>query len=421
MPVSEILNQIKNTQGSNAKKEILRQHESNEILRSALKYGLDPFTPFNIVKVPKVKTRLEFPLSEKESWKEFFVVLDECASRDVTGNAAIDRVHACFSSVKPEDEAWMRKILKKHLAIGASTKTVNKVFPGLIPTFEVALAQKFEEKRLKGKTTVAVEPKLDGIRCFGIVEGGEAHLYARSGKLITNFNDTIGNELSMLPDGCYDGEIMGEDFVALMRQAYRKDNVITEGTYLALFDYLPITEWKTRKAQMTCGERYKELVMRVRGTSADDIARGYPPTRKPKYLKVVQRFYSNADYTEIKNLHDKFVLEGFEGAMVKDLTAPYKFGRGPEVMKLKAFHDVDLKIEKLLEGTGKHSGKLGSVAVDYLGVEVQVGSGFSDEFRETIWEDPDSFIGRMIEVRYQEVTPDGSLRFPTFVCFRNDR
>ena len=36
-------------------------------------------------------------------------------------------------------------------------------------------------------------------------------------------------------------------------------------------------------------------------------------------------------------------------------------------------------------------------------------------------EHPVGFIGRMIEVRYQEVTPDGSLRFPTFVCFRNDR
>ena len=55
------------------------------------------------------------------------------------------------------------------------------------------------------------------------------------------------------------------------------------------------------------------------------------------------------------------------------------------------------------------------------GVDVQVGSGFSDELRTSIWNDQASHIGRMIEVRYQEVTPDGSLRFPTFVCFRNDR
>jgi len=90
-------------------------------------------------------------------------------------------------------------------------------------------------------------------------------------------------------------------------------------------------------------------------------------------------------------------------------------------MKLKAFHDVDLPIDSLLEGTGKHEGKLGSVVVNFNGVDVQVGSGFSDELRTSIWNDQASHIGRMIEVRYQEVTPDGSLRFPTFVCFRNDR
>jgi DNA ligase-1 len=90
-------------------------------------------------------------------------------------------------------------------------------------------------------------------------------------------------------------------------------------------------------------------------------------------------------------------------------------------MKLKEFHDVDLPIEGLIEGTGKHTGKLGSVRVVFNGVEVQVGSGFSDELRESIWASPNDFMGRIIEIRYQEVTPDGSLRFPTFVCFRNDR
>ena len=302
----------------------------------------------------------------------------------------------------------MRKILKKHLAIGASTKTVNKVFPGLVPTFEVALAQKFEEKRLIGKERVGVEPKLDGIRCFTIVENGEALLYARSGKLISNFDSTIGKELTQLGDGCYDGEIMGKDFTAVMRQVHRKESVDVSNSYLSLFDFLPLKEWKSRKAVMPCWQRYAELRKRVAGGAW-------------RYLKTVPRYDSIADYTKIKNFHDEFVLDGFEGAMIKDLDAPYKFGRGPEVMKLKAFHDADLQIQALQEGTGKHSGKLGSVLVSYNGVDVQVGSGFSDELRETIWNKPADFIGRTIEVRYQEVTPDGSLRFPTFVCFRNDR
>lgn len=408
--VTDVLEEIKSIRGSNAKKELLESHSENEVLKKVLRYGLDPFMPFNIVKVPRVKLGCRsLPADETRRWNAFFDVANACAQRHITGNTAINAMHSVFENVSIEEERWMRKILKKHLAIGASTKTINKVFPGLIPTFDVALAQKFEKKRLKGRTEVAVEPKLDGIRCFAIVESGKALLYARSGKLISNFDSTIGAELQNLPDGCYDGEIMGKDFIALMRQAYRKENVDTDDTYLSLFDYIPMVEWKTRKATMPCRDRYTTLYDNL--MSAGDL----------KYLKHIPRYIVPADYDAIKGWHDDFVQQGHEGAMVKDLDAPYKFGRGPEVMKLKAFHDVDLKIERLLEGTGRHSGKLGSVVVNYHGVEVQVGSGFSDELREAIWSDPKSFVGRIVEVRYQEVTPDGSLRFPTFVCFRNDR
>ena len=407
MTISDILFEIKETSGSNDKKDILSKNSSNNLLKKVLRYSLDPFMPFNIVKVPKVKTRLQFPLGEEEGWNEFFRIADMCAHRELSGNAAVDAMQTCFSTVTLENEQWMRKTLKKHLAVGVSTKSVNKVFPDLIPTFEIALAQKFEEKRIVGKR-VCVEPKLDGIRCFAIVKNGTATLYARSGKQIINFDDTIGKELCSLGDGCYDGEIMGEDFISLMRQAYRKENINTLDTYFAIFDYLTLAEWENRKSVTRCEDRYASLMHIL-------------PPRGTKYLRAVNRFYCKPTYENIKELHDQFVKEGFEGAMVKDLDAPYKFGRGPEVMKLKDFHDVDLKIDKLLEGTGRHSGKLGSVVVSYQGVEVQVGSGFSDELRETIWSSPEEFVGRMIEVRYQEVTPDGSLRFPTFVCFRNDR
>ena len=72
MLISDILTKVKNTPGSNDKKEILASHSDNENLKKVLKYSLDPFMPFNVVKVPKVKTRLEFPLGEEDSWKEFF-------------------------------------------------------------------------------------------------------------------------------------------------------------------------------------------------------------------------------------------------------------------------------------------------------------------------------------------------------------
>ena len=123
----------------------------------------------------------------------------------------------------------------------------------------------------------------------------------------------------------------------------------------------------------------------------------------------------------LKESHDRWVAQGYEGIMIKDTDSLYSFGRDWSVMKYKAFFDADVPIIGLKEGTGKHQGKLGSFLVDYKGVEVNVGSGLNDELREQIWKDKDNHIGRIIEVRYQEETPDGSLRFPTFVCFRNDK
>ena len=409
--ITDVLEEIKQAAGSNLKKSIIAEHSDSEIFRRVLTYSFDPFVVFNVVKIPKVKALdRSVSMSERERWEVFFKAIDTCASREVTGNAAIELIRAAFCVVKPEEEMWMRRILKKHLAIGASVKTINSVIPGLIPTFEVALAQKFETKRLVGRETVFVEPKLDGIRCFAIVEKGDVKLYARSGKVISNFDTTIGPELLKLGDGCYDGELMGTDFIALMRQAYRKEDKDVTGTYLCLFDYLPIEEWQSKESVMSCHDRFETLLDKLSDSSVN-----------LSLVQPVDRFEIDADYDQIKEQHDEYVRDGFEGAMVKFCDAPYKFGRGYEVMKLKAFHDVDLPIDGLLEGTGKHEGKLGSVVVNFNGVDVQVGSGFSDELRTAIWNDQASYIGRMIEVRYQEVTPDGSLRFPTFVCFRNDR
>jgi DNA ligase-1 len=403
--VLKFFNDIQAAKGSNAKKVVLDQYIDNELIGRVLVYALNPYYAFNVVKVPKVKER--FPIDPDESWHLFFSNAEKCANREITGNAAIELMKSTFNKCSEPQEKWMRKILKKHLAIGVSTKSVNSVRSGFIPTFDVALAQKFDMKRVK-EDSVYVEPKLDGIRCLAVVEDGEAKIFTRAGKLITNFDSTLGRELAQLGDGCYDGEIMSNDFTDLMRQVYRKQNVDVSDVYLGLFDYIPLQEWKSKQGKLSCKERFTILSERLRVHDLD-------------YLRLVTRAVCKADYNLIKEYHDKFVEVGYEGAMIKDVTAPYCFGRDWSVMKFKAFFDADVPITALLEGTGRHSGKLGSFVVDYKGVEVRVGSGLTDDLREHIWSDKAAHIGRTIEVRYQEETPDGSLRFPTFVCFRNDK
>jgi DNA ligase-1 len=100
---------------------------------------------------------------------------------------------------------------------------------------------------------------------------------------------------------------------------------------------------------------------------------------------------------------------------------PYCFGRSDAVVKVKAFNDVDLRVTGFLEGRGRHKGSLGAILVNFNGVKVRVGSGFGDTDRAEVWADKEKFLGMTAEIRYQEITPDGSLRFPTFVCWRTDK
>jgi len=409
--VLDILEAISSAKGTNAKKELLSTYLDHYPFQRLIKYTFDPYRSFNVVKVPKVKKSNRKPIDPKLAWDNFLNNADACSRREVTGNAAINLMHHTFTHSSEQQEKWMRKVLKKNLAIGISTKTINKVMPGLIPTFDVALAQKFEYKRMS--QWVYVEPKLDGIRCLAVVDGGDVKLFTRAGKLITNFDDTVGKELSLLPSGAYDGEIMSNDFTDLMRQVYRKENKDVSDVYFAIFDYLTPEEWREKGITNS---------LKIRKNLLSGFINGAHKSKSLKYLKQVRyEPYLDPSEAQLKSEHDKWVEQGYEGIMIKDTDASYSFGRDWSVMKYKAFFDADVKVIGLQEGTGKHQGKLGSFLVDYKGIEVRVGSGLNDELREQVWSDQDNVIGRTIEVRYQEETPDGSLRFPTFVCFRNDK
>lgn len=415
MDIGTILNNIAETSSSNKKKEILSLHRDNTLLKKILEYAYDPFRNFNVVKVPSL-TKKELVLNEEQQWLAFFYVADACETRRVTGNAAIASLADTFSSISEENEKWMRKILKKHLNIGISTTTINKIWENLLPDFSVQLAEKFD-KDGKGKafldkrdiSTIAVEPKLDGIRCIAIVKNGVCTLYSRNGKSIPNFVETVGKDLLQFGDGVFDGEIMSADFLAMMSQFRRKNSVNTTDVKYFVFDWLPIDSWFTRSCNLTCQERREILEDMMINSKCD-------------FVSLIHRDIAKVE--DIVKMHDVYEAQGYEGVMIKVLDAQYTFDRSFTVMKLKMFSDIDVIISGLYEGKDgtKNRGSLGGIYVyTPQGVRVGVGSGFSDELRTEMWGNKDRYLGKLVEVRYQEVTEDGSLRFPTFRRFRNDK
>lgn len=49
-------------------------------------------------------------------------------------------------------------------------------------------------------------------------------------------------------------------------------------------------------------------------------------------------------------------------------------------------------------------------------------TAFTDEMRQQLWDNPDQYIGRLIEVQYKELFPSGNFRYVvTFLRFRDDK
>ena len=121
------------------------------------------------------------------------------------------------------------------------------------------------------------------------------------------------------------------------------------------------------------------------------------------------------------SLYNRFLDLGYEGAIVKNVKGLYRKRKHRDWMKLKEVNDVDLRVESLVQGEGKYHGMLGAVIVKFKNKRVSVGSGFSDEERELYWKEPNLIVGKVVEIHYHEVTPDGSLRHPRVFKIREDK
>ena len=90
-------------------------------------------------------------------------------------------------------------IITKNLILGISVLSINKVIEGLIPTFEVMLANSYFDKPeiVEGKE-FALTTKIDGGRIIAIKENGVVEFYTRAGQKYEGLVD-LENELKKIP------------------------------------------------------------------------------------------------------------------------------------------------------------------------------------------------------------------------------
>jgi DNA ligase-1 len=413
------------------------------ILLSAMQEGLDEFFEgvrmcldklytFGVKQVPEKDTVISAQGCE---WKIFKKLAEQLHRRELTGHAARDAINLVMGTATAEQwNGFYRRILIKDLRCGVSEKTVNSVATKNkfkqyeVPVFTCQLAHDSanHEKKLVGKKMLEV--KLDGVRVITIVyPDGKVDMFSRNGKEFTNFghiSDQISQVVKKSPPPypvVLDGEVMSENFQDLMKQVHRKESVGALDAVLHLFDFLPLSN-------------FMEGYWDKKQTDRTIMLKAWYDQHKSDLNAVTVLAHEIVDldtaegqktYTEVNK---RAVEGGYEGIMIKDLSAGYECKRSHAWLKLKPFIEVSLTIKDVEEGTGKNVGKLGAFIVEGMDdnklIKSNVGSGLTDEDRETFWKDKDSLIGQVIEVRADAVTQNQdavdeySLRFPRFMKFR---
>jgi len=111
---------------------------------------------------------------------------------------------------------------------------------------------------------------------------------------------------------------------------------------------------------------------------------------------------------------DRVTGLGGEGLMLRKPQSNYERTRSSTLLKVKKFLDTEVVVTSYEDGKGRHKGRVGALWVRLGdGKECKVGTGLKDKDREN----PPA-VGSIINVKYQEKTPDGLLRFPVYVGLR---
>jgi DNA ligase-1 len=134
--------------------------------------------------------------------------------------------------------------------------------------------------------------------------------------------------------------------------------------------------------------------------------------------------YEPVDINDVMKIAQQYQAEKYEGAMLKELSAPYLQGmRSKNWLKVKFSSTIDVMVIGAEVGKGMFSKTLGAVIVeDGGGNKFKVGTGFTSSERSELWTMHRAGIlaGSMAEVSVQRDGSSITARFPVWGRLRVD-
>ena len=411
--LQSFINEMNDSSSGNYKIETIKKHSDSEFLQKIFNYTYNPYKKYNVTS-KNCKKNSEL-LGHANTYGSIFTLLDDLANRVSTGHTSIANVNR-FILENIQHEKLIYNIIDRDLKMGASTSSINKVIPGCIPTFKVALANPYNVKRVDFKSGDWYgSRKLDGVRCICRKENDTVTFFSRSGKEFLTLGN-LENEILKIPGNfILDGEICmvdkdgNEDFQGIMKQIRKKDHQIEKPKFF-VFDYLTLEQFDNQTG-------VTPLTFRL-----EIGKRSLPENINSDMLEFLpqEQLTTEEQFTEMAKDAEE---AGFEGIMVRK-NVGYEGKRSHNLLKVKKFHDAEYTVlgttNAFIRWTenGKQVERecLSNITIEHKGCKVNVGSGFSKEQREMYYESPQDIIGKTVTIQYFEESKNQnggySLRFP---------
>lgn len=315
-------------------------------------------------------------------------------------------------------ELPLQAIIDKTLRCGITAESILKAC-GKVKLFAPSLAKdwlKMSEKlkkKLLATGNYVSTPKMDGLRCLIRLNMPNEGAYSRAMKPLKNLTTHVMALKNMIKFPCIiDGEILAvsntwADSISAVKKEGSKIEKI-----LYIFDLIPAEEVESGNFILTSEERYALV--------EDNV--DFDFRNSSMFAEVVRTPVATCEGAEAEmNL---CISEGWEGSVIHDIKAPYAIKRSNNWVKLKCWLSSEFEVTSLLLGNGKHSKRLGTIMVKgvYEETEItcEVGTGFTDVERQNMWDNQELYVGRTAEIKFHEVSERDSLKFPSFLRWRDD-
>lgn len=443
--VAQVVQAIARTSGYNAKLELLKRYADVPGLKEILKFIYNPYCKTGISDAKLNKAMQGWPTGvgamvhdRAMTWPkmlEHFAKNQTGSDRDLGLAREFIRHYEVHDG--PAAMELAKAIVTQNLKIGITATSLNNVYgKDFIPKTGCMLGTPYSDV---GANRVLwpciVTEKLDGVRRVLVKKNGVCRIYSRSGHEDTGLVD-IMQEAMYLPDNyVYDGELLAagtfKDCIAQRQATNSIANSKGQKTGLTfnVFDMVPVDEFFAGASKDTALTRKILLGATFMDESIQHIDKehwaqrimAFGVHRDLRFIKSVPILGLVNHIDDVTPLVEQIWKRGGEGVMLNTTKGLYEIKRSKQLLKVKHTEEHTLPVVDIVEGTGKYEDSMGAIVVVYKNSFVGVGSGFTDAQRQTIWDHPEDFVGRLVEVETfgESINAQGqvSLNCPIFKRF----